>query len=128
MLVHLYPTAGRYTLENKTFPSDSTVHSYPELSWFSSFFSGVCSDGTSKGIVPLASSTLTAASPVSIVDYASFSEKHNNNNNNNNKNSVARVRERTIPTERPPLVGEVSVKFLRIEGCRVVSAADPLRP
>jgi hypothetical protein len=26
----------------------------------------------------------------------------------NNNNSVALVRERTIPTERPPLVGEVS--------------------
>jgi hypothetical protein len=31
-------------------------------------------------------------------------------------NSVALVRERTIPTERPPFVGEVSVNFLRIEG------------
>ena len=28
-----------------------------------------------------------------------------------NKNSVALVRERTIPTERPPLVGEVSANF-----------------
>jgi len=27
------------------------------------------------------------------------------------KNSVALVRERTIPTERPPLVGEVSANF-----------------
>jgi hypothetical protein len=26
------------------------------------------------------------------------------------------VRERTIPTERPPLVGGVSVNFFRIEG------------
>jgi hypothetical protein len=26
-------------------------------------------------------------------------------------NSVASVRERTIPTERPPLVGEVSANF-----------------
>jgi hypothetical protein len=31
------------------------------------------------------------------------------------KNSVILVRERTIPTERPPLVGEVSANFLRIE-------------
>jgi hypothetical protein len=31
------------------------------------------------------------------------------------KNSVALVRERTIPTERPPLVGEASANFLRIE-------------
>jgi len=30
---------------------------------------------------------------------------------NNNKNSVALVRERTIPTERPPPVGEVSANF-----------------
>jgi hypothetical protein len=27
------------------------------------------------------------------------------------KNSVALVRERTVPTERPPLVGEVSANF-----------------
>jgi hypothetical protein len=30
-----------------------------------------------------------------------------NNNNNNNNNSVALVLERTIPTERPSLVGEL---------------------
>jgi hypothetical protein len=33
------------------------------------------------------------------------------NYNNNNNNSVALVRERTIPTERPPLVVEVSANF-----------------
>jgi hypothetical protein len=38
-------------------------------------------------------------------------------------NSVALVRERTIPTERPPLVGEVSANFAD-RGCRVVSATD----
>ena len=42
----------------------------------------------------------------------------------NKKNSVALVRERTIPAERPPPVGEVSANFLRIEGCHVVSATD----
>jgi hypothetical protein len=31
-------------------------------------------------------------------------------------NSVALVRKRAIPTERPSLVGEVSANFLRIEG------------
>jgi hypothetical protein len=31
-------------------------------------------------------------------------------------NSVVLVRKRTIPTERPPLVGEVSANFLRIGG------------
>jgi hypothetical protein len=36
---------------------------------------------------------------------------NNNKNNNNNNNSVALVRERTILTERPPLVGEVSANF-----------------
>ena len=41
------------------------------------------------------------------------------------KNSVALVRERTIPTERPPPVGEVSANILRIEGCHVVIATDP---
>jgi hypothetical protein len=38
--------------------------------------------------------------------------------------SVACVRERTIPTQRPPLVGEVSAKLLLIECC-VVSTMDP---
>jgi hypothetical protein len=37
------------------------------------------------------------------------------------------VRKRTIPTERSPLVGDIYCQLLRIEGCRVVSAADPLR-
>jgi hypothetical protein len=31
-------------------------------------------------------------------------------------NSVALVRKRTIPTERPPLVGEVNAQPLRVEG------------
>jgi hypothetical protein len=31
-------------------------------------------------------------------------------------NSVVFVRKRTIPTERPPLVGEVSANFLRQDG------------
>jgi hypothetical protein len=31
--------------------------------------------------------------------------------NKKKKNSLVRVRERTIPTERPPLVGEVIVNF-----------------
>jgi hypothetical protein len=37
------------------------------------------------------------------------------------------VRKRTIPTERPPLVDEIQCQLLWIEGCCVVSAADPLR-
>jgi hypothetical protein len=36
-------------------------------------------------------------------------------------NSGALVRQRTIPIERPPLVGEVSAD----RGCRVVSATNP---
>jgi hypothetical protein len=38
---------------------------------------------------------------------------------------MASVRKRTIPTERPPLVSEVSTNFLRIEGCHVVSVTNP---
>jgi hypothetical protein len=37
------------------------------------------------------------------------------------------VRKRTILTGRPPLVGENLVPTFAIEGCRVVSAADPLQ-
>jgi hypothetical protein len=41
-----------------------------------------------------------------------------------NNNSVALVRERTIPTEQPPLVSEVTAKFAD-RGCHVVSVMDP---
>jgi hypothetical protein len=34
------------------------------------------------------------------------------------------VRERTTPTERPPLVGEVIANFLQVEGSHVVSVTD----
>jgi hypothetical protein len=37
------------------------------------------------------------------------------------------VRKRTIPNEQPPLLGEIQCQLFWIEGCRVVSAADPLR-
>jgi hypothetical protein len=39
-------------------------------------------------------------------------------------NSMVWVRERTIPTERPPLVGEVIANFWD-RGCHVVSVTDP---
>jgi hypothetical protein len=42
-------------------------------------------------------------------------------------NSVVLVRKRTIPTERPPLVGEVSAN-LADRGCRVVSATNSPPP
>jgi hypothetical protein len=37
---------------------------------------------------------------------------------------MVRVRERTIPTERPPLVGKVIAKFAD-RWCHVVSVTDP---
>jgi hypothetical protein len=38
---------------------------------------------------------------------------------------MVRVRERTIPTERPPLVGEVVANVFTDRGCHVVSVTDP---
>jgi hypothetical protein len=38
------------------------------------------------------------------------------NNNNNYSYSVALVREQTIPTERPPLVGEVNANLCGQKG------------
>jgi hypothetical protein len=38
---------------------------------------------------------------------------------------MASVRKRTIPTERPPLVSEVSANFFADRGCHVVSVKDP---
>jgi hypothetical protein len=35
------------------------------------------------------------------------------------------VRERIIPTERPPLVGEVNANFLRIDGATWSALTDP---
>jgi hypothetical protein len=40
-----------------------------------------------------------------------ISQSYNNKSKSHLKNSVAWVRERTIPTELPPLVGEVSANF-----------------
>jgi hypothetical protein len=40
-------------------------------------------------------------------------------------NSMILVRERTIPTERTPLVGEVIANFFADRGCHVVSVTDP---
>jgi hypothetical protein len=53
-----------------------------------------------------------------------LSSNNNNNNNNNNNYSMVLVRERTILTEWPPLVSEVSANFCG-DGCYVVSSADP---
>jgi hypothetical protein len=50
-----------------------------------------------------------------------FEANTKNNLQVQTKNSVALVRERTLPTERPPLVGEVTAKFSD-RGCRMVSA------
>jgi hypothetical protein len=44
---------------------------------------------------------------------------------NKQTNSMVWVRERTIPTERPPLVGEVIASFLADRGFHVVSVTDP---
>jgi hypothetical protein len=41
------------------------------------------------------------------------------------KNSVASVRKRTIPTERPPLFSKVSANFFADRGCHVVSVTNP---
>jgi hypothetical protein len=38
---------------------------------------------------------------------------------------MASVRKRTIPTEPPPLVNEVSANFFADRGCHVVSVTDP---
>jgi hypothetical protein len=43
--------------------------------------------------------------------YVSFMQKKQERNQINNNSSVALVRERAIPTERPPLVNEVSANF-----------------
>jgi hypothetical protein len=43
----------------------------------------------------------------------------------NNNNSIALVRERTIPKERPPLVGEVSANFGDIEVSRNQRRGSP---
>jgi hypothetical protein len=67
-------------------------------------------------------STVTVSKTVSHVGiFAAWRDK---NTSNNKTNSVVWVRERTIPTERPLLVGEVIAKFAD-RGCHVVSVTDP---
>jgi hypothetical protein len=50
--------------------------------------------------------------------------KELNEDTNKQTNSMVWVRERTIPTERPPLVGEVIANFAD-KGCHLVSVTDP---
>jgi hypothetical protein len=50
--------------------------------------------------------------------------REESNDNRTTKKSLALVRERTMPTERPPLLGEVVPTFAD-RGCCVVSATDP---
>jgi hypothetical protein len=69
-------------------------------------------------------SLLTSFSDVHKKVMHNNNSSNNNNNNNNNTNSVALVHKRTIPTERPPLVGEVSANFFADRGCHVVSVAQ----
>jgi hypothetical protein len=38
---------------------------------------------------------------------------------------VASVRNRTVPTKRPPFVSEVSANFFADRGCHVVSLTNP---
>jgi hypothetical protein len=45
-------------------------------------------------------------------------------NKKTKKNSVALVRKRTIPTERPPLVGEISANLCGYRGRCVVSTMN----
>jgi hypothetical protein len=65
--------------------------------------------------------------PSKIVQVSGEDERHDFNTATAIKpilNSVALVRERTMPTERPPLVGEVVPTF-GDRGCCVVSATNP---
>jgi hypothetical protein len=55
---------------------------------------------------------LNTFSPISVIKFFSWTQ-------------WPLVRKRTVPTERPPLVGEIYCQLLRKEGCRVVSAVDP---
>jgi hypothetical protein len=41
------------------------------------------------------------------------------------KNSVILVRKRTLPTERPPYIGEVIINFFADRGCHVFNSTDP---
>jgi hypothetical protein len=61
--------------------------------------------------------------PHSICHSLSVSFSYSPSKTKTELNFVALVRERTMPTERPPLVGEVVPTFVG-RGCRVVSAAD----
>jgi hypothetical protein len=61
---------------------------------------------------------------------SSLTVNYNASQYQNRVNSVASVRKRTIPTERPPLVREVSANFLLIEGAtwsawRIPTAVGP---
>jgi hypothetical protein len=49
----------------------------------------------------------------------SIGRRNNNNNTKNKQTPWPLVRERTIPTVRPPHIDEIQCQLLWIEGCRV---------
>jgi hypothetical protein len=51
--------------------------------------------------------------------------ENGNNLIKNTKNYVAWVLERTMPTQRPPPLGEVCTNFCADRGCHVVNMTDP---
>jgi hypothetical protein len=62
--------------------------------------------------ISLAPRHLSDAVPMLItVNNNNNNNNNNTNNNNNNNKSVVLVRERTISTERPPIVREVCTNF-----------------
>jgi hypothetical protein len=57
------------------------------------------------------------------IHYFQCKKKKKEKKEKKERSSVAQVCDQTIPTERPPLVGEVSATF-EDRGCKVVSVTD----
>jgi hypothetical protein len=94
-----------------------------DIQYYSVLFNTL--SGNSYVIINLFYFTLS----VHLVYIKSFNNNNNNNNNNKTKlkktNSMVWVCERTIPTERPPLVGRSDCQRFADRGCHMVSVTDP---
>jgi hypothetical protein len=79
-------------------------------------------------ILPISLPIISSPIPSSYTHIHTHTHTHTHTCTHANKQTPwSLVRKRTIPTEQPPLVHEILCQLMWIEGCRVVSAADPPR-
>ena len=95
-------------LHTRQSPTKSDIYQITHwYSWFSWWWAHGCSKHVENWNEHIQKKKLC----IKLVIYKDYTRTHGQQNINKQTNYVALVRERTIPTERPPPVGEVNANF-----------------